>query len=510
MATRTIPAGDHRPEFRGLAYWMERVLKELEKVQTSPDPDAVHDLRVAIRRCRSVAAVMEEVDPDPSWPAMRKLGRKLFRGLGELRDTQVLEDWSRQLAVDTDPVRLTLLATFQARENAQRESALKVAEKFDSKAWKKLARELKSRARRVPPESLAAECLAIERLDAAKELHTAALRTEKPAPWHELRIGVKRFRYTVESLLPERYEAWGSNLKRVQDLLGDVHDLDVLADTIEQVASTEPEESRNAWKERLASERHTRIETYRQLTLGKTSLWHEWRTGLPNGERLDAAAQARLRVTARAIDLNPQRTAHIARVSLRLFDSLARAHATPVFEQKDLRKEMRAAVRVHGIGSGLNPKAPAKAARKFLRKMPPPPGWSATQWKLLAEAVRYYRGPEPKAKHKSYARLSEQEQEAVRTLAGVLRLARILRKCGVQSTVGLRVEKSVEAWIVCVPGLEDTQEVAMQLAAGKHLLEGSLRKPLIVKSVPAPLRVVELPKAEEKAATERPTAASAD
>ena len=46
---------------------MERVLKELEAVRKDPAPDPVHDLRVAIRRCRSVAAVFQEVDPDPAW-----------------------------------------------------------------------------------------------------------------------------------------------------------------------------------------------------------------------------------------------------------------------------------------------------------------------------------------------------------------------------------------------------------------------------------------------------------
>jgi CHAD domain-containing protein len=85
---------------------MERALKELEKVRTSPEPDAVHDLRVALRRCRSVAAVLEEVDPDRSWREMGKLGRKLFRQLGELRDVQVLEDWTKKLGAESDPVRL--------------------------------------------------------------------------------------------------------------------------------------------------------------------------------------------------------------------------------------------------------------------------------------------------------------------------------------------------------------------------------------------------------------------
>lgn len=93
-----------RPESRGLQYWMERALKELESVREAPEPDAVHDLRVAIRRCRSVASVMEEVDPDAAWPDMRKLGKKLFRQLGELRDTQVLEEWTRSLGPESDVV----------------------------------------------------------------------------------------------------------------------------------------------------------------------------------------------------------------------------------------------------------------------------------------------------------------------------------------------------------------------------------------------------------------------
>ena len=208
-----------------MTYWMERVLKELDKVRTAPDPDAVHDLRVSLRRCRSVAAVMEEVDPDSAWPEMRKLGRKLFRQLGELRDTQVLEDWTKRLGQDGDPVRQRVLGTLSVRENELRSAALRVASKFDEREWKKLERTLRRRVRLVPPDHLAAECLTLERLEQARELHALALRTEKPKAWHELRIGVKRFRYTVESLLPARYEIWGSDLKRVQVLLGDVHDL---------------------------------------------------------------------------------------------------------------------------------------------------------------------------------------------------------------------------------------------------------------------------------------------
>jgi len=123
MATVTPLFPGAHPEHCGLSFWMDRVLKELEKVRSSPDADAVHDLRVAIRRCRSIAAVMEEVDPDPAWPAMRKVARKLFRGLGALRDTQVMDEWVKKLAPETDPVRAHLQAAFESNEPKLRDDA---------------------------------------------------------------------------------------------------------------------------------------------------------------------------------------------------------------------------------------------------------------------------------------------------------------------------------------------------------------------------------------------------
>src|ERR1700756_2088679 len=124
MATGSIIPGS-QGEQRGLTYWMERVLKELEEVRTSPEADTVHDLRVALRRCRSLATVMEEVDPDPAWPEMRRVGRKLFRQLGELRDTQVLEEWAGKLGSENDALRERLLAHLKKNEADEKEAGLR-------------------------------------------------------------------------------------------------------------------------------------------------------------------------------------------------------------------------------------------------------------------------------------------------------------------------------------------------------------------------------------------------
>ena len=470
-----------RPEHRGLSFWMDRVVKELQNVRKSPEPDAVHDLRVAIRRCRSIASVMEEVDSDPSWPEMRKTAKKLFQGLGELRDAHILEEWVQKLGPETDPVRAQLLSTFEENETRLTTEALCQAEKFDEKNWKRLGRRLRSRQRLVPVGGLAAECLALERLEEAKELHTVALRSEKAKSWHGLRIGLKRLRYTVEGFLPHHYEAWGQDLKRVQDLLGDVHDLDVLSGCIKESDSVETEESRKFWRETIARERHTRIETYRHLTLGKTSLWNQWRSNLPTNGRLAEASLARLRSTAQASDSHFSRTSQISRIGLSIFDALRNAKVFPEFEQAPLRRIFLAASRLHNSMPANSDKAPQKAASKFVGKLTMPPGWSDAEWNLLGWTIRYHRGEEPNLGKKKFAGLSDREQNQIRALAGILRLARVFRKCGITTGSGFRIEKSDEAIVLHTPHFEDSPEIAARMAAGKHLLESVLPQPLLLK-----------------------------
>src|SRR5258707_3548465 len=360
MATVTSFSSGSHPEHRGLSFWMDRVIKALENVRSSPDADAVHDLRVAIRRCRSVASVTEEVDRDPAWPAMRKVARKLCRGLGALRDAQVMGEWVKKVAPETDPVRTHLQTAFESTEPKLRENALRVAGKFDQKSWKRLERTLHQRSRLVPVGSLAAECLALERFESARELHAKALRTGNTKPFHTLRTGLKRFRYSVESLLPEHYAAWGDHLKRLQDMLGEIHDLDVLAEVVKKSDFHETEDSLKLWQEIIERERHERIETYRRLTLGKTSIWNIWRSGLPTNGRVEAAALARLRATARAVDPHVRRTSQVSRVAVALFDTFKRADAAPAFSDATLRRILLAADWLHTVGDADVHKAPQK------------------------------------------------------------------------------------------------------------------------------------------------------
>jgi CHAD domain-containing protein len=118
--------------------------------------------------------------------------------------------------------------------------------------------------------------LALERWTADYDLHKRAMHTRSQTALHELRIGIKSFRYTVENFLPREHAAWGADLKDLQDFLGEIHDLDVLWNTSVHVAAFPDPESRSRWREKLNLERSKRLDRYRERTVGKQSLWRVW------------------------------------------------------------------------------------------------------------------------------------------------------------------------------------------------------------------------------------------
>lgn len=479
MAT-VIPLPAKAAETKGLLYWMERVLRERERVLATPGEEAVHDLRVALRRCRSLARVFEEIDPHPAWRGLRKTGRKLFRRLGEIRDSQVQESWMVKLSAPDDPLRAQLLYALKAGRERQERDAKRSASRFDEKAWAKLAVALRPRLNLLAADGPAAHCLALERLEEAAELHRHALRTERPKPWHALRIGIKHFRYVVENLLPKRHVTWGSDLKRVQDLLGDVHDLDILHETVLRTADSS---GLAHWQETIDRERAERIATYRQLTLGATSLWNQWRLGLPTNGQVALASDARLHATGRAADPHLRKSAGTARLAKTIFKQLQRAGVSPFLKEPKLETVLRAAAMLHGIDPENRHNSAHKDARTFLSALPAPPGWSAEQWQLLAFAIRYHRGAAPSAENGRFAKLEPPQQAKLLCAAGILRLARALRKAGVESGARVRVEGSADSITLLIGGFAEGMTPPKGLAVGRQMLEGALGKTVAIRAI---------------------------
>jgi len=151
-------------------------------LQSAPDKDAVHDLRVAIRRCRSVAAVMREVDPAPPGTKCAP-AEKTVPQAGRAARYQIMDEWVSEHGAENDKLRVTLHNFFQEREPKLLQGSLRLASKFDDKTWQRWRASCASEPA-WSPGSLAAQCLAVERLNEAKELHAKALRADKPTAWH--------------------------------------------------------------------------------------------------------------------------------------------------------------------------------------------------------------------------------------------------------------------------------------------------------------------------------------
>jgi len=270
---------NHSSRNVGLEVWMERVLERTDRVRENGDADGVHDLRVALRRCRTIAEASSEVNPSPGWRKLKRATRNLFHDLGDLRDTQVQHTLVKKLGATGDPVRKHLLRVLSRQEEKQRQASQKALDKFDRKEWKKLTRKLAAKSRFFPLNSVVYQRLALTRLQAATEMLQNARRRRSSVAWHRLRIGIKSFRYVVENFLPERYEVWSDDLKQMQDLLGEVHDLDVLRQQIRRNAAKLDPEFVAHWKEKIERERKTHLQQFLANASGPQSPWLTWLAG---------------------------------------------------------------------------------------------------------------------------------------------------------------------------------------------------------------------------------------
>ena len=208
---------------------MDRVVERADRIDPEWRAGDIHDLRVALRRCRTMAETLSEVVPDPGWRKLKKASRELFHALGNLRDTQVERALIKKLETPGDPLRKYMLRHLGREEKKQRNAAQKALESFDRKNWRKSSRKLSSKAQFFPVESVVFQRIALAMLNEAAHLYQSAREKKSSVAWHKTRIGIKRFRYVVENFLPQRHEVWAKDLKQMQDLLGDLHDMDVPA-----------------------------------------------------------------------------------------------------------------------------------------------------------------------------------------------------------------------------------------------------------------------------------------
>lgn len=468
----------------GLAHWMQRVLEECQKASQDFSTDPVHDLRVALRRCRSIADGLSTLDPHPAWKKMKKAGKRVFQQLGALRDVQVMEEWVQRLGAAEDPVTVSLLTHLKTQEQTQKLEAAAALHLFDRKQWAQWVEVLPARTEHVQIGGIAFRHLALERWKAARALHSQALRNRTKTSFHRVRIGLKKFRYIIENFIPELHHSWGDDLKHVQDWLGEIHDLDVLWAEAIQTKVFPDLEHRMRWQSIIKAERDQRIAKYRERMLGQGSLWQAWRRALPEGDQVEEGALERLRIWASFLDPDAAHALRVSKLALQIYDGLTRnGHVRKNRQHPRARSILQVAALLHEVGRAKREKNHHKVSYKLISRLDAPLGWQPRELQLAGLVARYHRGVLPSVNNRQFAGLPEGQKRQAALLAGILRLTDAVDRQYGGKVKNLRVEETGECITLWAEGNLSAATPSERIAAARYLLETTYECPILVRPV---------------------------
>ena len=233
-----------RPVVEAVLALVERHLSQaggaVRQVGRPGQTEALHDFRVALRRCRGVLRAYQPWMGKAAGKRVRASLRRLMRETSEGRDAEVQIAWlegARPALRRSERAGLNyLLARLRRRRHAGHAAAAAVVRN----RYERLDTELRSRLEQVAPAPLPFSRAFGERLqeyaaDAAARLEATAA-VAHGNQLHDSRLAVKRLRYLVEPAVGglSDGEAVAAALKRLQDVLGDLNDAWVLQATVDR------------------------------------------------------------------------------------------------------------------------------------------------------------------------------------------------------------------------------------------------------------------------------------
>jgi CHAD domain-containing protein len=256
------------------------VRKEHPVALEGADPEGVHQMRVAIRRTRSVLKMFRDMLPDAETVKLDSELRWLARTLGHVRDADVYgETFRRNVETLPDKERAALEPYGQYLREAADEARRQLHVALTGERWEKLLRQFEqfveagpstAYLRRYGGRSVAE--------DADRHVHRMVRKVIKrgrrigpdspPEALHRLRIDGKRLRYLLEffsSASPERWRPLLKATKRLQDVLGEHQDACVARERITQYANEVPASDHDARSSFVALGRLLQIEEDRMI-----------------------------------------------------------------------------------------------------------------------------------------------------------------------------------------------------------------------------------------------------
>ncbi|HAL74891.1 MAG TPA: hypothetical protein DCM45_07390 [Clostridiales bacterium] len=197
--------------------------------------DAIHDLRVAARRCQSVAEACKPYLPAGWTRPIGQVLKPLRKACDQVRDTEVLLDWLTSLPEPQLVTAGLLNALRQQHADALLDLNKTIIKKKLKSQIHSLCNDILNKSAQTEPGTYQLEDTAAALLTARMAqitiYHHSVDRASGPdavaKELHQLRIAGKQFRYVLEMLQPALNNSAGVLLERFihfQDSLGALHD----------------------------------------------------------------------------------------------------------------------------------------------------------------------------------------------------------------------------------------------------------------------------------------------
>ncbi len=235
------------------------MLRHREDVREGVDIEAVHDMRVGSRRLVAAMRVFRAAFPDAGFRRLTRAARKVTRELGAVRDLEVLIDhWERGHGEGRHAplARQYLLIRLRRKRDRARKPLLEALDVLEKREFLAELRDYFNGAHAryeaghplhgaheardtqhgeaaiagLTPFAEAAQALLRARLEELLEYEPYAARPDAVEELHEMRIRTTWLRYTMElfaQAYPDELKGPIRAAKRIQELLGDLHDADV-------------------------------------------------------------------------------------------------------------------------------------------------------------------------------------------------------------------------------------------------------------------------------------------
>lgn len=170
-----------------------------------------------------------------------------------------------------------------------------------------------------------------------------------------------------------------------------------------------------------------------------------------------------------------------ARLALSLFDQTAELHGFG----PEARELLELAAIVHNVGLFISHAAHHKHTYYVVRHSEQLTGFTERERELLALIARYHRRSHPKPRHEEYSALSTADQDLVRKLAGILRVAIGLDRSHRGLVGGVRAEVgSGGSRLVVTPVAEAGTDLTLEVFSAQeraHLLAEALDLDIVVQ-----------------------------